>query len=316
MPKKEIYGFCGSGGAAKGAWGAGVCHYLVDDKGRKYDYLSGTSTGALLMNLVAIGKTLDLKDAYTSVTNEDIYKVAPYRIKKSQNGAFKVKMNYLKIGWNILIRGKKTFGDSTKLRENLIPKFFTIDDYNQILKENRELIACVTNLTKGASEYKSSFEENYEDFLDWVFASTCAAPFMSIVEKDNCDYADGGYIEHLPIQVLIDRGCTEIDVIEHADPELDIVRVRNPLHLVNRLMDVTMREAANSDRLFANLKAKEHDVTINVYQPERKLTNNSLVFDKEVMNRWWYKGYQFAKKADCKKYKLHCDARKGIKRIS
>ena len=174
---EKIWGFVGSGGGAKGAWGAGVSHYLVDDLERDYKYLSGTSTGALFMSLIALHDTLSLKKAYLNVSNEDIYKISPYRFK---NG--KIKMNYAKIAWNILINKSKTFGDSTKLRENLLPKFFLERDFNLINKLDKELITAVTNLTKGGTEYQSTKTENYEEFHDCVFASTCAAPSMSLVE--------------------------------------------------------------------------------------------------------------------------------------
>ena len=308
---KKVYGFAGSGGGAKGAWGAGVAHYLVHDLDREYNILSGTSTGALLMNLVALGETERLKKAYTNVTNKDIYTLAPYDIEKGQHGVFKTKMNYFKIAWNIFVRKLNTFGDSNKLREKLIPRFFTESNFNVSRKAGKELIACVTNLTKGKVEFKSSLEEDYEDFLDWVFTSTCAAPFMSIVEKDNCEYADGGYIEHIPLQILIDKGCTEIDVINHAAPDIDVEKIRNPLHLINRIIDITMKETSASDMKIAQLSAREKDVIINIYSPGRKLTNNSLVFDKETMLQWWDEGYEHAKTINCKTYKIYGDARKG-----
>jgi predicted acylesterase/phospholipase RssA len=128
----NIYGFSGSGGGAKGAWGAGVAHYLINDLNRDYKYLSGTSTGALQSLLISLNETERLKEGYTSVTNGDIYKLAPYRIKKNKKGHSKTKMNYLKIGWNMLIRKQKTFGDSSKLRTDLLPKFFTVNDFNKL----------------------------------------------------------------------------------------------------------------------------------------------------------------------------------------
>ena len=298
---KEIWGYAASGGGAKGAWGGGVSDYLTNVEGREYDYLAGTSTGNLLMNLVALHKIDLLKKAYTTVTNDDIYELAPYTIKDSKNGVFKTKMNYFKIGWNIFVKKQHTFGDSTKLRTELIPKFFTEKDYNMAKKLNKELIACVTNLTLGRTEYKSNMDEGmtYEDFCDWVFASTGAAPIMSIVEKDNYEYADGGYIEHVPIQALIDKGCTHIDVLLHKSPQLDVEKIRDPLHLVTRLIDIMMWETSETDMELAKLKAKDHDITLNIYRPERKLTNNSLVFDQDEMEKWWEEGYKYAKEVKC-----------------
>lgn len=300
----EIWGYAASGGGAKGAWGGGVSDYLTNDLNRNYKYLAGTSTGNLLMGLVSLRKIDLLKTAYTSVNNNDIYSIPPYKIEESKNGVFKTKMNFLKIGWNIFGRKKNTFGDSTRLREKVIPKFFTKSDFDLTRELEKELIATVTNLTLGRTEYKSSITEDmtYEDFCDWIYASACAAPFMSIVEKDNYEYADGGYIESVPIQPLINRGCTHIDVILHRDPEFDIEKIRNPLHLINRIIDITIWENAATDLQLSKLKAKENDVIINIYQPERKLTNNSLVFDKETMEGWWKEGYEFAKSMSCKSY--------------
>ena len=48
-----------SGGGAKGAWGVGVIHALVKEKGHKYDIAIGTSTGSLIGPFVLIE---DLKD--------------------------------------------------------------------------------------------------------------------------------------------------------------------------------------------------------------------------------------------------------------
>lgn len=298
---KEVWGYAASGGGAKGAWGGGVSDYLTTVEGREYQHLAGTSTGNLLMNLVALRKIDMLKQAYTMVNSSDIYTLEPYTITNNQNGNFKTKMNYFKIGWNIFVKGQKTFGDSSKLREELLPTFFTESDFDLTRKLGIELISCVTNLTLGKSEFKSSLDKDmtYTDFLDWVWASTGAAPIMSIVEKDGYEYADGGYIEHVPLQSLIDRGCTHIDVILHRSPELDIEKIRNPLHLITRIIDIMMWETAEQDLAFAKLKAKQNDVILNVYSPPRKLTNNSLVFDKESMENWWAEGYEYAKNQRC-----------------
>jgi NTE family protein len=291
----KVYGFCGSGGGAKGAWGGGISEFLIKDLNRNYSFLSGTSTGSLLMNLISIGEIDRLKEAYTNITNKDIYTISPYRITSSKNGVFKTKMNYLKIGYNILFRNSKTFGDSSRLREVTIPKFFTKDDYYKIKEENIELFACVTNLTLGSKEFKSSKRYSYSDFLDWIYASACAAPIMSIIEKDGYEYADGGYIEHIPIQILIDSGCDVIDVINLSPPSLDIEKIRNPLHLISRLIDIMLWENSENDIELSKLKIKDKDVVINIYRPPNKLTNNSLVFDKKIMNGWWDDGYNFAK---------------------
>ena len=49
----------------------------------------------------------------------------------------------------------------------------------------------------------------------------------------------------------------------------------------------------------------QKDVKINLHYTERKLTNNSLIFDKEQMNIWWDDGYNYASDKKCKSYMLH-----------
>lgn len=305
----NIYGFAGSGGGSKGAWGAGVAHYLVNELGRDYKYLSGTSTGALQSLLISINDTLRLRDGYTNVTNDDIYKSAPYNVIKNKNGVYKIKMNYFRIGWNMLIRKQKTFGDSSKLRNKLLPNFFTEDDFKKLKELEKEIIVNVTNITKGLGELKSSNDYNYNDFLDWVWASTCAVPFMSLAKKGNNEYADGGFTEHVPIQPLIDKGCTHIDVITHRQPKLDIELMRNPLNVITRLIDIFLNEMSIKNLELGKLKAKNKNVVINVYEPGRKLTNNELIFNKEEMRKWWNEGYEFARNKNCSTYLLKCNSK-------
>lgn len=300
---KEVYGFAASGGGSKGAWGAGVSHYLISDLNKDYKYLSGTSTGALFLNFVALRDTNTLKEVYTNVTNNDIFTIQPYR--KGKDG--KIKLNYIRIIWNLLIKGKKTFGDSNKLREELIPKFFTQDSFKLINSLKKDCIVAVTNLTKGKTEYKELSKESYEDFLDWTFASTCATPFMSLVNKDNCDYVDGGFIEHIPIQALINKGCTSIDIIDHSSSEIKIERVRNLLNLITRSFEVSLRENTNIDFQMTKLNTIGKNVKLNVYRPNGELTRNSLFFDKENMLKWWNEGYNFTKKYNPQSYLLTPD---------
>lgn len=298
----KVYGWVSSGGGSKGAWAGGVSQFLSES--RDYSYYSGSSTGSLLMGFVALKDFEELRLAYTSVTNDDIYTISPYKIKSSNNGNFETKMNLLKIFYNIVIKRKKTFGDSSNLRDKLIPKFFDENDFKRLKESNKELITSLTNLTLGTSELKSSNDYEYDDFMDWIFGSTCAVPFMSLLEKDNYEYCDGGYTRFMPIQSLIDKGCTEIDVInlKHSEPEIE--KIRSPFHLITRIMEIVHDEQVSANLKLSQLKARRKDVIINIYNPPTKLTNNSLVFDKDLMNKWWDEGYNFAKEKSQEKWMI------------
>ena len=87
---------------------------------------------------------------------------------------------------------------------------------------------------------------------------------------------------------------------------MDIEIVKDPLHLITRLIDMIMFEAVDSDFQFDKLVAADNNVDIHIYRPPTKLTNNSLIFDKELMNKWWGMGYDYAKNMECE----HCHIKK------
>jgi len=63
-------------------------------------------------------------------------------------------------------------------------------------------------------------------------------------------------------------------------------------------------ELSKDDVQIGKLKAKGEEITLNFYYTPRKLTNNSLVFDKDVMTEWWKEGYNYAKEKEFKSYKM------------
>ena len=294
-----------SGGGSKGAFGGGVAQYLIEEVGRDYDLLIGTSTGSLLVPFLAVKKLETLKKAYTTVTQDDIFLVNPFKIKKDAMGSTKIGVNYLNVLYNVLIRRKNAFGDASKLRR-LIDTFMTERDYNIIRDSGKEVIVCTTNLTLAQAEFKSTNEYGWKDYGDWMLASSTVPPFMEYVTKGGYDYADGGILEHAPIQEAINRGATEIDIIilrKEVD-ELAPERVRNSFHYILRSIDIMMTEIGRDDIRLANLKAKQEDVKLNFYYTPRKLTNNSLIFNKESMTEWWSEGFESARKQYLKSYEL------------
>jgi predicted patatin/cPLA2 family phospholipase len=301
-----------SGGGSKGAFGGGVAQYLIEKEKKEYDLLIGTSTGSLLVPLIATKQMELLKEGYTTVKQEDIFNINPFKVKNTTNGSLKVGINFKNVLWNVLFRGKKSFGEAKNLKK-LIKRFLNEKDYRTIKNSGKEVICTTTNMTLGISEYKSSCDYGYKDFCDWMFASTTVPPFMSVVKKDGYEYADGAILEHAAIQEAINRGSTEIDVIilRKEESELPPELIRNAFHYIFRTMDLMMLEIGKSDTQIGKLKAKDKDVKLNFYYTPRKLTNNSLIFDKEKMIRWWEEGYESAKKQFYKTYLL--SGRKKIK---
>ena len=112
-------------------------------------------------------------------------------------------------------------------------------------------------------------------------------------------YGDGGFTEHMPICKAIEDGATIIDAIStttldysgDVEPEFGA----NPLKLLARLFDISLREAMERDIDKAKNMAKEKSITLNIYHFPRKITDNSMYFDKKQMTEWWDEGYVYMK---------------------
>lgn len=275
-----------SGGGSTGAFAGGILEYLIKEKGLEWDIVVGTSTGSLLVPLVSINKIDELKDAYTNVTNSDIFSISPY----NKRNKFKI-FNILKR----LILGKTSVGDASKLRKK-ITSIFTEDDYNKTVKMEKYIYVSTTNMTKSKVEYKCQRSENYNDFCDWMFASASFPILFDIVRKNGYEYLDGGIVEPIPLQKAVDEECDIIDVIVLSAEQInDNPKSENMFDVAINTLKI-MREEINSDDLeIGKLNGEIMNIKINIYRLPKDLTNNSIIFNKEEMIKWWKEGYEFAK---------------------
>jgi NTE family protein len=297
MTLKTKRALCLSGGGSKGAWAGGVIQHLIEDLNLDYDLYVGTSTGSLLAPLTSIREINILKKGYTSVSADDIFSYNPFR----KNG----NPSYFRMAYRVATL-KKTFGESENMLD-LIHKFFQKKHFDRLKKENKEIIAAVANITDEKIEYMSSKDWSYDMFCKWLWASANVPPFMSLFEHQGKEYVDGGVLQHIPIQAAIDAGATEIDVIVLRPENFGATaknKAKNILHLSNKLLRMMQRKISKSNVEIAQLEANKKDVKINIIYTPYRLTENSLVFDKEQMLKWWEEGYEFAKAGNVKHYKL------------
>jgi len=91
-----------SGGGSKGAYAGGILDYLINVEKVDYDIYVASSTGTLVQLLTARGDIPKLKKAYTSVSNNDIWKINPFKIISNKNGIIKTKLNLINIIRNFL----------------------------------------------------------------------------------------------------------------------------------------------------------------------------------------------------------------------
>lgn len=283
-----------SGGGSKGAFAGGVAQYLMKKEHRDYDLFIGTSTGSLMVSHLALGKLDALKQLYTNVNQESIFSNNPFKIKKVA-GEKVISIRHLNTLWNFL-NGRKTFGESKNLR-TLIKNNITKKMFEEIKKGNKEVVVTVSNLTANQIEYKSSNDCSYEDFADWIWGSCNYVPFMSLLEKNNCQYADGGFGSLVPIREAILRGATEIDaiILETEVVQLNRMPSKNPFSLLFDVFDFMLTHVEKHNITIGKLAANNKNVKLNLYYTPTVLTTNSLVFDEKLMRKWWKSGFKYAK---------------------
>jgi len=283
-----------SGGGSKGAFAGGVAQYLMKEEKKEYNLFLGTSTGSLMVSHLALGKLDALKKLYTNVDQKSIFSNSPFTIRKIA-GEKVISINHLNTLWNF-IKGRKTFGESKNLRK-FIKENITREMFNSIRENHKEVVVTVSNLTANKIEYKAINACAYEDFCDWIWGSCNYVPFMSLLEKDHCQYGDGGFGALIPIREAILRGATEIDaiILDTEITQWNRMPSKNPFSLLFDVFDFMLAHVEKHNITIGKLATNNKNLTLNLYYTPTILTTNSLVFDKKLMRAWWESGFNYAK---------------------
>ncbi len=282
-----------SGGGSKGAFAGGVAQYLMEIQQRDYDMFLGTSTGSLLIPHLACGDIPKIYDIFTSVQQHDIFSISPFVQRKKGDREY-VSIDFINSLWQF-IRLKRTFGESKALKRN-IRKNFTRKEYEKIKAEKHDVVVTVSNLSMNRVEYKSVKDFTYEEFCNWIWISCNYIPFMSLATVDGYEYADGGLGCVIPIREAIRRGATEVDAVILESEGLNKQKVlgKNPFSLMISLFGHLLDQVERSDVEIGKLAAKSNNVKLNLYYTPTSLTENSLIFSKRLMVKWWQEGYDYA----------------------
>jgi predicted patatin/cPLA2 family phospholipase len=123
---------------------------------------------------------------------------------------------------------------------------------------------------------------------------------MSLLEKDDQEYGDGGFADLVPISEAIRRGATDIDVIvlKTEKPRIAKKKVANALQLTTRVFDFMLDQIANDDITIGRLVGAQKKVNLNFYYPQELLTENSLIFEPQLMKKWWKEGFDYGCSTD------------------
>jgi len=162
----------------------------------------------------------------------------------------------------------------------------------------KDVVVTVSNLSLNTVEYKSINDCTYEDFCDWIWISCNYTPFMSLAKKEGCEYADGGFGSLVPIEEAINRGATEVDVIilETEVSFYNRMPSRNVFSLISNMYGYMSDRIEKQNIRIGKFVASNHGAILNFYYTPTVLTTNSLVFDTDMMHKWWEAGFQYARK--------------------
>jgi predicted patatin/cPLA2 family phospholipase len=283
-----------SGGGSKGAFAGGVAQYLMEELSYDYGLFIGTSTGSLLISHLALQKIEKIKEVYTSVNQDSIFSNCPFIIQKKY-GVESIAINH----WNVFknfYHGSKTFGESHNLLR-LIKNTLTPEEFKILQDGPTDLVVTASNLSLNQVEYKSINDYTYDEFCEWIWISCNYTPFMSLVQKNGCDYADGGLGTMVPIEEAIKRGATEVDaiILQTETTLFNRLPSKNAFALLTSMFAFMLDRIETQNIRIGKYVAAHQGAIINFYYTPTVLTTNSLIFDKQKMTAWWESGYNFAK---------------------
>jgi NTE family protein len=283
-----------SGGGSKGAFAGGVAQYLIENKKHKYDLFIGTSTGSLLVSHLALNRVDKIKKIYTNVNQDAIFDSCPFVIKKKR-GIETIGINHFVVLLNLL-KGYKTFGTSNNLRA-LIKNSISKIEFDTLKQSALDVAVTVSNLSLNHVEYKSIKDFDYDEFCEWIWMSCNYTPFMSLVKKGGCEYADGGLGSMVPIEEAIKRGATVVDaiILQTEVTQLNRMPSLNAFSLLTNMFAFMLDRIESQNIRIGKFVASNHDAIINFYYTPSVLTTNSLIFEKEKMTKWWESGFNYAK---------------------
>lgn len=202
-----------SGGGSKGAFAVGILKRLLNEyPNLNFDSYVGTSTGALIAPLAAMGKYDVLEQLYTTIKTSDIINKGNIGDKLNEHSIF----------------------DATPLW-NLIEKYYDDASFNLLQQSGKKIYLATVCLQTSelvifTNDVNAALPKYYElkqitsanHFRKAVMASSCQPVFMPpiMVNKNipgepnpNFQFVDGGVREYAGVQMAIDNGATEIFTI-------------------------------------------------------------------------------------------------------
>lgn len=268
-----------SGGGSWGAWGGGFVSTLEND----WDLVVGTSTGALLAPMVALGEYDILKKAYTQITPKSIFKTSPFK----KNG----KIHLLKALWRIISK-KLSLGNTQPLLKT-IQSFYTADIHKKLQDSQKQVVVTVFNATIGKVEFKALNSCSLLEAQMYLYASGAVPLLMDVVHFNGQQYVDGGVTDNIPFEYLtinnLLKDLERVDVIIHGIMNKPRgFKLESFSDMIMFLINAQRQEITDSDVSTVHEVSKHCDV--NLYYLPYALEADFYIFDQKLMQKWWQLG--------------------------
>lgn len=282
-----------AGGGSKGSYEVGVMKYLIGDKSYQYDIISGVSVGALNASFLAQYPIGQEKEALANL--ESIWD----HIKESD-----VYHNHRPFG-KLEALWKPSVYDSSPLKsfvqKNLDPE--------KVKVSGRELRISACSLMSG--QVRIWTEKDSTLLREGVLASSSFPIMLDPIEIDGELYTDAGVKEIAPMNVAIKAGADIVDVVvtsplksqpwalKHKKRKPNAIKVlMRSIELMTDeilLNDLIKMEEINQQILNGTANPKYRYIEVNIYQPKEVLLENSLKFDRNILDRMKQIGYEIGK---------------------
>lgn len=235
-----------SGGGAKGAFSVGVLRYLKEKQHiENFDFISGTSTGALIASIASIGRFDKLAEIYLGTTNAGV--LGPQNLIDSiANGdrfIFNTDPLRDQIEHNI---DKATFDEIMASNTTLC--------FNAVSLQTGRVTVFATKEINRSAHYDTKIITDHPMFINALLGSSNQAVFLNPIRIGNDDYVDGGNRETVPTRVVVENLNTqeghEIFILSNNPNEILKIKddkLKNILDVLLRAIVMFIQEVREND---------------------------------------------------------------------
>lgn len=193
------------GGGLKGVAHIGALQAL-EELGIKIDYISGTSSGAMIATMYAMGYS---PDEIKQITKESYKKIV--KIKKSR---------FIKFGFKFILRKEDSFQGliDGKIVEDIVNKYANKKEIYKVsdIKTDFAIVTVDAKTTKKCVFVsKDILKDKDVDYISDISVGQAVRASMSFPAvftpcsyKNYC-FIDGGTVDNMPVKLLNDMGATK-----------------------------------------------------------------------------------------------------------